>query len=82
MAENIDRERTEALAQDLVRTVFATPLETREDVFIVLDAIAWVAATVLAGTALRPGLRSDGAAMEFFSRALRDSLQKIRGMTK
>jgi hypothetical protein len=69
-----DRERTEALAQDLVRTVFATPLETREDVFVVLGAIAWVAATVLAGTE-----GDDGAAMEFFSRALRDSLQKISG---
>jgi hypothetical protein len=73
--EEIDRTRVEALATDLfvaVRPILATPPASRENVLIVLNAIAFVAATVIAGT------DADPEVVDFFATAVADNIEIIK----
>lgn len=75
MPEDIDRTRTEALAKKLFETVCPTLAATpygRDNVYAVLNAVAWVAAAILAGAA-------DRDALDFFELALKQNLTELGG---
>ena len=73
MAEEIDRARTEALALQLGRALSAwheaqTAPPSRENVFITLNAFAFLLVPILAGTGFDP------TALNFFRRALVENM--------
>ena len=75
MAEEIDRPRVEALVRLLIRPVrdeLARPPLTTDNVFVVLNGVAIVLATVLAGTG------HDEKALVFFQCALNEQLDDLR----
>lgn len=74
MPPEIDRARTEALAAELLRAVrlaLATAPLGNDNIFVALNALAFVLCPVLAGTGFDP------KALEFFRRALADNLVGI-----
>jgi hypothetical protein len=77
MPDEIDRTRVEALAKDLfaaVRPTLATQPLSSDNVFVALNALAFVVATIIAG--------ADRRAFEFFNEAVIDNMQafdELRG---
>ncbi len=68
----LDRERVEALSLALfapVRQELQAPVPDRDNVFVVLNALAFVVGTVLAGT--------DARAMEFFNDVVAETITSL-----
>jgi hypothetical protein len=73
MPEEVDRTRVEALAKDLfaaVRPTLATQPLSSDNVFVALNALAFVVATIIAG--------ADQRAFEFFRAAVLDNIKVVK----
>jgi hypothetical protein len=69
----VDRTRVEPLATELFRAVrptLATAPFNRDNVFVALNALAFVTATVIAG--------ADQRAQDFFIKALLDNVSSVK----
>jgi hypothetical protein len=74
MPQEVDRERVEKLAVEImlaVRRTMTTPPLARDNVFIPLNALAFAVATILAGTG------NDPAARDFFDNALSQNIARL-----
>jgi hypothetical protein len=74
MPQEVDRTRVEKLAVEILQAVrreMAEPPFTRDNVFIPLNALAFAAATIIAG------VRNDPVARDFFAKAVNQNISLL-----